>query len=244
MDLYKRNGLDLPITRSPIRFAVAQGSGFISDAWGVQVQSSGDAYIYCRTAMRAQKVSLHCSGKQHISFNADDPSMQHYTGDRYMNQWWEPQHNGQAVPTLKIFFPTWALRLSREQRQHNQSRWNKNQVLIPAHEEMVTVVSFVIMDDGAQLSKKAGSPPSAVFGVLNLRPGKTLFVVAGYEPEGQLKARIGEALERAATTMQVPSDMREYVEGKDLGMCFTGYVAENCAFMLPLSVRYVSSHLS
>ena len=123
--------------------------------------------------------------------------------------------------------------MNSEKRKGKQSRWNKNQVLIPGHEEMVTVVSFVIANDGIQLRKEDGSPPSAPFGVLRLRPGKTLFVIASYEPERDLREKVNDALKEIAATND-PNDL----EGKDLTICLTGYTLENCIFMLPLSVRY------
>ena len=209
------------------------GNGLTSDAWGVRVEKSGDAYIYCRGGLRGQKVSLHCSGKQHISFNEDDPSMRNYKGDRFMNQWWEPEYEGKAIPTFRLLFPTWGLQLTSEQRRKKQSRWDKNQVLIPGHAEMVTVVSFVIVDDGKRLRKEEGSPPSAPFGVFRLRPGKTLFAIAAYEPERDLREKVEEALKEIAAT----NDPKE-LEGEDLTMYLTGYTLENCVFMLPLSVRY------
>lgn len=247
MILYARNGLKLPITTSPIRFAVEKGNGFKSNAWGVQVEKkkSGDvdAYVYCRDGMRAQKVSLHCSGKQHISFNEDDPSMRHYTGDRFMNQWREPQYDGKAIPTLRLLFPTWGLQLSSEQRTDNQSKWDRNQVLIPGHKEMVTVVSFVIVDEGTRLRKVNGSPPAGVFGVLRLRPGKTLAAIAGYEPERDLREKADEALKKIVAMNVVPKALKELaamnVVPKNLSICLTGYALENSAFMLPLLFRYI-----
>ena len=237
MTLWRRDGQVLPIKTSPIRFAVDRGNGFTSDAWGVRVENSGDAYIYCRGGLRGQKVSLHCSGKQHISFNEDDPSMRNYKGDRFMNQWREPEHEGKAIPTFRLLFPIWGLHLSPEQRKGMQARWNRNQVLIPGHAEMVTVVSFVIVDDGTTLRKEEGSPPSAPFGVLRLRPGKTLFAIAGYEPERDLREKVDDALKEMVREIAATKDPKE-LEGEDLEICLTGYTLENCVFMLPLSARY------
>ena len=74
MTLLKRNGLELPLRTYPIRFAVKRRGGFTSNSWGVRVERKGDAYIYCRDSMKDQKVSLHASGKQHISFNENAAS--------------------------------------------------------------------------------------------------------------------------------------------------------------------------
>ena len=106
-------------------------------------------------------------------------------------------------------------------------------MLIPGDDEMVTVVSFVIMDDGVRLRKEKGSPLSVPFGVLRLRPGKSLWVIAGYEPEGDLRDAAGRALKEIAFA----TDPKQ-LEGEDLTICLTGYTVENCAFMLPLLGRY------
>ncbi len=234
MALWKRDGLELPLRTDTIRFAVKRKSGLTSNSWGVRVERKGDAYIYCRDAMKDQKISLHASGKQHISFNENAPSMRSYTGDRFMNQWREPQHTQKAVPTIRLLFPPWGLSLNAEQRGKVQTVWDKNDVLIPGDDEMVTVVSFVIIDDGTRLRKEKGSPPSAPFGVLRLRPGRSLCVIAGYEPEGNLREKVDEALKEIAST----TDPKQ-LEGEDLTICLTGYAVENSIFMLPLSARYI-----
>jgi hypothetical protein len=100
MTLWRRDGLQLPLRTTRIRFAVMRKHGFTSNSWGVVVNRKGDAYIYCRDDLKDQKVSLHASGKQHISFNENTPSMRFYAGDRFMNRWREPQHTQKAIPTL------------------------------------------------------------------------------------------------------------------------------------------------
>ena len=66
-----RNGLALPLRTECIRFAVERRNGLTSNAWGVRVEKTGDAYIYCRDTLKDQKVSLHASGKQHISVSKE-----------------------------------------------------------------------------------------------------------------------------------------------------------------------------
>ena len=233
MTLWKRDGLVLPLRTGPIRFAVLRKGGITSNSWGVRVERRGDAYIYCRDGMNDQKVSLHASGDQHISLNKSDPKIKCLAGGRFLNQWREPEHTGKAVPTLRLLFPYWGLGLNERQKRGAQAVWDKNTILIPGHDEMVTVVSFVIVDDGTRLRKEDGSPPSAPFGVLRLRPGKSLFVIASYEPERDLKEKVDEALNVIASTTDP-----ELLEGEDLTVCLTGYTVENCVFMLPLSARY------
>ena len=234
MTLWKRDGLELPLKTAPIRFAVQRRGGITSNAWGVNVERTGDAYIYCRDAMKDQKVSLHASGKQHISFDKNASNMRFDKGDRFMNQWWEPRHDERAIPTLRLLFPTWGLGLNAQQRKKTQRVWDRNGVLIPGDDEMITVVSFVIVDDDTRLRKAEESPPSAPFGVLRLRPGKSLFVIASYEPEGELRKKVDDALKEIAST----TDPKLLEGDEDLTICLTGYTVENCTFMLPLSARY------
>ena len=233
MYFWTNDGLELPMRTTPIRFAVTKQGGFISNSWGVKVRTKGDAYVYCRDAMQGQKASLHASGKQHIKIDENVRRKAPLPGDGFMNQWWEPQHSTTAVPTLRLLFPPWGLSLGPQQGPKAQQIRDESQVLIPAHDEMVTVVSFVIMDDGTRLQKANGSPPNAPFGVLSLRQGKSLFVIAGYEPECDLRVKADAALTQIAR----PSNV-ELSDGEDLVVCLTGNTVENSTFMLPLSVRY------
>ena len=233
MHFWTNDGLELPMRTTPIRFAVTKEGGFISNSWGVNVRTKGDAYVYCRDAMKGQKASLHASGKQHIKIDENVRRKASFPGDGFMNQWWEPQHSTNAVPTLRLLFPPWGLSLGPQQGAKVQEIRDESHVLIPAHDEMVTVVSFVIMDDGTHLQKAEGTPPSAPFGVLSLRPGKSLFVIAGYEPQGDLRAMADEALKKIARPPNV-----KLLDGEDLVVCLTGKAVENSTFMLPLSVRY------
>lgn len=233
MTLCRRDGIELPLRAAPIRFAVTGEGGFTSNSWGVYLVKKGDAYVRCRDAMTDQKVSLHASGKQHIRISDSALRKASLPGDGFMNQWWEPKHGKKAVPTLRLLFPPWGLSLDARQRAKVQDKWDKNDVLIPAHAEMVTVVSFVILDDSVRLRKEEGSPPSAPLGALKLGTGKSLFVIAGYESEGDLRAKADAALKQIARPPEV-----ELSDGENLEVCLTGNTVENSTFILPLSVRY------
>ena len=58
MYFWKNDGLELPLRATPLQFAVTKKDGFVSNSWGVRVEKKGDAYVYCRDAMKDQKVSL------------------------------------------------------------------------------------------------------------------------------------------------------------------------------------------
>ena len=222
-----RRGLTLPMRKSPIRFAVQQTSGITSNAWGVQTESTGDAYVYRRDAMKGEKISLHRSGKQHISFD-EEVATRMNSSDRFMNQWREPHYTGEAKPTLRLLFPSWALGLNEVERHNSESAWKKNQMLISGHNDLMTVVSFVIVHDGVRLRKKEGSHPWSLIGDLSLRPGKRLLVIAGWEPEGNWRAVVEEALSKITDPRVVSGGF----PGDPLSISLTGYSSPDSAFMI------------
>ena len=225
--------LTLPCRKSPIRFAVQQRNGLTSNAWGVQVENTGDAYIYCRDSLKGQKISLHESGKQHISF-PEILRAELSMPSRFMNQWHEPHYEKEAIATLKLLFPSdWSIGLSEEQRAKSQSIWDKNDILIHGHDELMTVVSFVIVDDGVTIRKKEGSYPIRILCDLPLRPGKRLCVIAGWEPEGDWKATAEEALSKIDASGFTTEEDR----GKDYTICLTGHYSPDSAFMVVVPVK-------
>ena len=237
---WKRNEIDFPTRRSPIRFAVQMKNGLTSNAWGVRVENTGDAYIYCRDNMRGQKVSLHASGKQHISFEKNAPGMERFTGGRFMNQWQEPEYEKEAIATFRLLFPIWGIGLNAEQRDTSRLTWDKNHVLVEGHDELLTVVSFVIIDDDKALKRKEGSASMSLLGVLQLRRGKKLCVVAGWQPEGNLRTIVEEAVKK----IRIPAEqvIPEDFTGKHLSLCLTGYSSTNSAYMLAIPARLANSY--
>ena len=235
MTFHTKPDLDLPKRKSPLRFAVLYPNGFTSNTWGVRVKRSGDAYIYCRDHMKGQKVSLHSTGKQHISLDDKSPNIGPINGSRFMNQWAEPKHGKQAVPTFRLVFPPWGIRLRAEQREEAQSEWKDNDVLIEGDDRLLTVVSFVILDNRVTLRKEDGSSPSYPIGVLPLRPGKKLIVIAGKEPEGDFKEKIEEGLKKIDVSNIVP----ERLFGDTISMCMTGNNSVGSVFMVAFPAVYL-----
>ena len=233
MVIWTRDEMKIPKRTSPINFAVQFKSGLTSNAWGVKVENTGDAYVYCRDHMKGQKASLHASGKQHISFDEGVVTKKSFSGTRFMNRWLEPQYDQKAIATLQLLFPIWGLSLNDEKRDKSKAIWNKNHILIEGDDELMTVVAFVIMDDEKTLRKEEGSPPSYPIGFLRLRPGKFLYVIAGKAPDRHTKIMAEKALRQIAAT----TEPQKLFEG-DLSICLTGYSSINSNFMLPLSVPY------
>ena len=236
MVIWTRNDMKLPKRTGPINFAVQFKAGLTSNAWGVKIKNTRDAYVYCRDHMKGQKASLHASGKQHISFDEGVVTEDWYPRSRFMNRWQEPQYDQKAIATLRLLFPNWGISLNDEERDKHKLKWNKNHILIKGDDELMTVVSFVILDDDKTLRKEEGSPPSYPIGVLPLRPGKILCVLAGKEPEGDTKIMAEKALRQIAATTEP-----QKLIGDNLSICLTGHssININSAFMLPLSVKYV-----
>ena len=232
MTFWTRHGLTLPRRESPIRFAVQQGNGLTSNAWGVHVENTGDAYVYCRDDLKGQKISLHKSGKQHISFDRG-LACQMGSSDRFMNQWHEPYFTQETIATLRLLFPAWGVGLNEQHRRTAKSAWNKNDLLIHGHDEFMTVVSFVIVDDGVTIRKKMGSYACCPIGILPLRPGKRLWVIAGWQPEGNLKTRVEEALSQIPVRKYPPEDAM----GKTLSMCLTGESSPDSIYMVVVPVK-------
>ena len=235
MIFFTRNDLKLPQRTSPINFAVQRRNGCTSNAWAVRTEKKGDAYIYCRDNMKGQKVSLHASGKQHISFDEKVPGMK-ALDDRFMNQWWEPQYDKVAVPTLLLLFPPWGLYLNAEQRNKSRAIWNKNHILINGHDDMITAVSFVILDKDKTLKKQEGSLPSHLIGLLQMGRGKKLCVIASYETEHNMKVMAEKVLQN----ITVPTET-ENLMGDVLTVCLTGWSAKDSAYILPLAVNYTQT---
>lgn len=219
-----------PITESPIRFAVFYRNGCMSNAWGVKVEDTGDAYIYCRDNMAGQKVSLHASGKQHISLDPNPAA--NISHKEFMNQWHEPK---EGIPTLRLIFPYWGVQL-KEDQMIRDSVWNKNGLFIEGHHEFLTVVSFFIVNEKAVMTK-TGGPPVFLMGELPLTPGKKLGITAGWEPDNGFKTKVKEALSQAA------NGMSEEALAKTNVLCLMGWNEPNSAFMTTIPVTYKKKRL-
>lgn len=237
-------GLELPLRESPIRFAVMMTNGQTSNAWGVCVENTGDAYIYCRDSMKQLKVSLHRSGKQHIAFTKGS-GLEMAPGSRFWNRWHEPPHGSHAIPTFKLMFPNWGTRLGEEDR--TEETWNKNQILIGADDKLLTTVSFVILDKRVT-PRIEDELPSFLIGALPFGPKKKLLIIARGEPEGNLREKVEEAIkeaegairgtnEEAAKRANIGKLPPEKVVGETLHMCMTGDHPYGFAFLVTFFVK-------
>ena len=159
---------------APINFSVLSSDGRQSNRWGVKVNKKGDAYVYCRDTPNAEKVSLHASGRQHISISAER-AVQVGSGTRFGNVWREPEFDSEAIPTFSLVFPPWGVGVRPEARSVT-----KDELMIVGHKEMTVVVAFFVVDSGRRMQ---GHIPHFVLGSIPLRPGKTLHVIAWKEQD-------------------------------------------------------------
>lgn len=222
---------ELPIERNPIRFAILYRNGCTSNAWGVRVQPAGDGYIYCRDNMQAQHISLHASGKQHITIDPNSPSAGELSEKQFMNQWHAPE---EGIATFRLFFPWWGTQLNAEQRNPFKSIWKKNDIFIEGHREFLTTVGFFIVRQEVNLRRK-GEFPGFVPGELPLAQGKKLAVTAEWQPECGFRSVIEKGLQQVSLV----EDFSDCDQGNTLGMCMTGTIGSpNSTYMVSFPATY------
>ena len=204
------------------------------------MEATGDAYVLCRDHMQGMKASLHQSGKQHIAFTTESGN-EITQGSRFWNQWTEPQFydGSQVIPTLNLFFPDWALTLTEEMREAKPGVWNTNSIFVEAAESpLATVISFVITNEDLAMEFNATGPsPSFPLGILPVRSGKKLWIIAHHVAEGNMKELAGQGIAAAATIPGMEPKWEEFPDGHVFGACVTGPTTDGGAFWMPFAVR-------
>lgn len=92
------------------------------------------------------------------------------------------------------------------------------------------VVYFFIVDSA---KKVQGRLPHIVLGELQLRPGKTLHIIAWKELENNLMDRIQSTIPQVC-----PSFLKQDFEEGDYTLNLHGYRGPNSAYMLSVPVHY------
>ena len=226
-----KDDAELPTDENPLRFAVLYRNGRTSNTWGLNVRPTGDAYIYCRDNMQGQKVSLHASGRQHISIEPTPNNSVPINKDRFMNRWHEPD---EGIASFRLVFPPWGIQLTGEQRDEQASKWARNNYWIEGHHELLTVVSFFIVQEKIKLTKK-GEFPGFVLGEQPLKEGKKLSVTAEWQHEMELKDMILSSLYQSASFAGTVRDF----PGEPLTLCVTGTMGSpNSVYMVALQITY------
>ena len=126
-------------------------------------------------------------------------------------------------------------------RDENPRVWKKNQLFIEAAESPIaTIVSFIISDDDLTVRFNAeGNAPSFPLGVLPVRSGKKLWVVASHVPEGNMMNLAEQCMDdfNSKNNEDVKRKVRDLPSGHVLGMCASGRSTSGGAFMIPFSVE-------
>ncbi|MCY4341926.1 MAG: hypothetical protein OXE48_11295 [Gammaproteobacteria bacterium] len=226
-----KNDVELPTDENPLRFAVLYRNGRTSNTWGLNVRPTGDAYIYCRDNMQGQKISLHASGMQHIAIEPSPNNSVPLNKDRFMNRWHQPD---EGVASFRLVFPPWGIQLTEEQCNQFASTWARNNHWVEGHHELLTVVSFFIVQEKTKLTKK-GKFPGFVLAEQPLKEGKKLSVTTEWQHERGLKDNILNSLYRSAS---FASTVRDFL-GKPLTLCVTGAVGSpNSVYMVAFQIAY------
>jgi hypothetical protein len=226
--------LVLPLERAPIRFAVLMQSGRVSNTWKIEVNRLGDTYIFCRDNLQGQKVSLHCSGKQHIAFDPSIGQLPNSPKSRFMNQWQEPEFEDHAIPTFALLFPRWGVGLGRTGISTSEELWKKNELYVIGHKTEMTVVTFYIVDSNRNMVHHG---PKSVIQLckLPLRPGKTLHVFAERQAEGNLLELMRDTVFPHAGAVFAEGG----AESGSYCMCATGVLGNGKTnYMVTFSVDY------
>lgn len=219
-----KKDIRFPLTGGRINFSVLRPDASVSHRWGVSVGKKGDAYIYCRDIKGAEKVSLHASGKQHISISEQTANATG-TDNRFMNMWTEPSFTKEAVATFSLLFPPWGA-----PGPLDTSPVTKDEAMIVGHRSKLVVVGFYIVDAGVKMNSRQ---PHFRLGELQMRQGKILHVLAWKEPQGDLLERLQRYFPQAA------SFFTEDAAGEgEYALNFQGYRSENSAYMVTIPVHY------
>ena len=213
-----------PLTQSPINFSVLGSDGRLSNSWGVNTDSKGDAYVYRRDVPGAGKVSLHASGRQHISITS---KMAERIGvdSRFGPVWSQPEFEQDTIATFSLLFPPWGIGISPK-----PSKSTRDELIIISDREKMVVVSFFIVDSTKEMRSQT---PHLLLRQLLLQPGRTLHVIAWKEPQNDLMDRIREVFPEISMTIT------NLKLGKgDMTLCLQGFRGPNSAFMLTVPVHY------
>ena len=230
--VHVRGARELPLRESPLRFGVVMGDGSTSNGWRVWVENEGDVYICCRDNMSDLKVSLHRSGQQHIAHTSQS-GQKTGPGTRFLNQWPEPSQDGPVLPSFKLLFPSWGVRLDEADRSKTRTirrKWADNQVLIEHDGRLMVAVDFILRDEDFLLNGR--EHPIGTLAVLPApvagRSNRRLFVVVSKGPDERFREIARKAFSRisAAVAEQV-AHLRQ--DGEVPVACMTGYGDERAS---------------
>ena len=240
--------IEFPLRRGPIRFAVMRKYGALSsNSWRVWVTDEGSAYVRCRDHMKEMKASLHGSGDHRIAFT-NESGLEMTGGSRLWTGWSRPLYDdgSKVVPSLRLFFPSWALTLTREMRKANPKMWNGNEFFIEAAETpQATILSFVITADDLTIRFRAnGDQPSLPIGVLPIKSGQKLWVIEERVPELNMRELALQGLKGVPSDSGTAQKLNQFSDGHVLGLCVVGQTLDAGRYWMPYSVKVNRDHNS
>ena len=182
--------------------------------------------MYCRDNPEAEKVSLHASGRQHVSIprkTAERVGAE----SRFQSVWTRPEFESEAIATVTLVFPPWGVgRKAWEVRDPFRS----DELLIVGHREKLLLVNFFIVDSARNMR---GRVPHFVLGQIPLVEGKTLHIIAWKEPQNGLMDLMRTAFPQASHTLT-----KLGLGEDDYTMSVQGYRGPNAAYMVVFPVHY------
>ncbi len=219
----------LPISHGPIRLAVTGEDGLKSQSWKIWMDKSGEIYFSLREPNPDFKVSLHCSGKQHIKM-----------ANEYWGQWHEPEnYTGPTVMTsTKLVFPGWGMRTDANLTRKERDRWNTNEIEIKAAEEgRVLALAVVIRTGGQQLKQEGGK--SETLAIWRRPDGKEAHLIVSEEGERNLGDLVLHALSNESCLRFVNDSVQDgkIDENSVLSATLTGPPKEGENYFMCVSIK-------
>lgn len=227
-----KDGIELPVRESPLRFAVLHKDGRCSNSWTVVTRRSGDAYVMCRDGHSDVKVSLHQSGVNRIAFTSESNAAMP-NGGRVWNEWERPQldRNNPIVPMFRLIVPDWSLGIPVEEMTSHPS-WKRIQVFAQTgHDDLVTEITFHLTD--ARTGMRQGDGINYPLAIMPVGANHKLWVMLNRLPETNLRQTIDD-IWRSTHPSEFGIDESDI--GMRLNFMATGYTDEGTGFMFTMPV--------
>jgi hypothetical protein len=194
----------IPLTTSPIRFAVGTPTGRSSNSWKVWT-TGHDAYIACRDNFREFKVSLHASGIRRVAFTQEAvrarPELALPSGNRVIQKY-TPDQTERSAPLLA--FQIVVLKAGLYLGPNSRRAWRKPVLFVEpadAPNEM-TVLSVMVTPGGAELRLPTPTR-GGVVGILPLGSDRSIQLVATYELDHVMRTLVQDAFLLVSGRVQV-----------------------------------------
>jgi hypothetical protein len=185
----------VPVTTSPIRFAVGTPHGPSTNSWKLWVHGE-DIYVACRDSISEFKVSLHASGVWRLGFTEraarERKDLVPEGSDRAWRKWKPSFESGMAIG-FQIVVTSGGLYVSQPER----NTWPSSVIFVEpsADQTLLTIMSVVVVLDTKPVSFH--NVTGAVVGILPLRDGRSAQLIATYESAEGLAPLVEGAFKHA-----------------------------------------------